>query len=131
MRGMKILTALICLVTVISICSDRVSAAAAWDIENTLDVSECRQGDVITMTVSLKGVNASAAQEIVSMSGTLEYDTSLFTVEKDRAAFCSPRRSCTNLSRRITRMSMSISGTEWPRDAGSPPATCGWSATAT
>lgn len=82
MRGMKILTALICLITVISICSDRVSAAAAWDIENTLDVSECRQGDVVTMTVSLKGANSSAAQEIVSMSGTLEYDTSLFTVEK-------------------------------------------------
>lgn len=55
---------------------------AAWDIENTLDVSECRQGDIVTMSVNLKGGGTASVQEIASMEGTLEYDSSLFNVEK-------------------------------------------------
>lgn len=55
---------------------------AEWEIENNLDISECRQGDTVTMSVNLKGASASASQEIDSMSGTLEYDTSLFNVEE-------------------------------------------------
>lgn len=61
---------------------DAYADGAAWDIENTLDVSECRQGDTVTMSVNLKGSGTSFTQEIVSMEGTLEYDSSLFTVEK-------------------------------------------------
>ena len=61
---------------------DAYADGAAWDIENTLDVSECRQGDTVTMSVNLKGSGTSSTQEIVSMEGTLEYDSSLFTVEK-------------------------------------------------
>lgn len=53
-----------------------------WDIENTLEVSECRQGDMVKLSVYLKGISEGASQEITSMKGTLEYDTSLFTVEK-------------------------------------------------
>lgn len=55
---------------------------AAWDIENTLNTSECRQGDTVTMSVNLKGGGTASTQEIVSMEGTLEYDSSLFRVEK-------------------------------------------------
>lgn len=61
---------------------DAYADGSVWDIENTLDVSECRQGDTITMSVNLKGSGASSPQEIVSIEGTLEYDSSLFTVEK-------------------------------------------------
>lgn len=61
---------------------DAYADGTAWDIENTLDVSECRQGDTVTMSVNLKGSGASSAQEIAFMEGTLEYDSSLFTVEK-------------------------------------------------
>lgn len=55
---------------------------ALWDIENTLDTSECRQGDTITMSVKLKGSGEAASQQIHTIAGTLEYDSSLFTVEK-------------------------------------------------
>ncbi len=55
---------------------------AAWGIENVLDVSECMQGDTITMSVNLKGSGTLDKQEIISMEGILEYDNSLFTVEK-------------------------------------------------
>jgi hypothetical protein len=61
---------------------DAYADGTAWDIENTLDVSECRQGDTVTMSVNLKGSGASSAQEITFIEGTLEYDSSLFTVEK-------------------------------------------------
>lgn len=60
-----------------------VSAAGKWEIENTLDVSECMQGDALLLTVSLKGSSTAKAQEITSINGILEYDTSLFTVEKE------------------------------------------------
>ena len=61
---------------------DVYADGTVWDIENTLDVSECSQGDTITMSVNLKGSGATSAQEIAFMEGTLEYDSSLFTVEK-------------------------------------------------
>lgn len=79
-------TAAILLSLLIVICGFTIHAYAdngdAWDIENILDVSECRQGDTITMSVNLKGSDTPAAQEIISMEGTLEYDSSLFTVEQ-------------------------------------------------
>lgn len=54
-----------------------------WDIENTLDTSACMQGDTVTMTVKLKGSSKQAAsQEMNAVAGTLEYDSSLFMVEK-------------------------------------------------
>lgn len=62
--------------------SFQVYAKSAWDIENTLDVSECKRGDTITLSVKLKGSDKTSEQEIISMEGTLEYDVSLFTVEK-------------------------------------------------
>lgn len=69
---------------VMAVCglSDAAYAEEIWNIENILDVSECRQGDTVTMSVNLKGSGASAVQKIISMEGTLEYDSSLFTVEK-------------------------------------------------
>lgn len=69
-------------VAVCGFALDAYADGAAWDIENKLDVSECRQGGTITMSVNLKGSGASSAQEIAFMEGTLEYDSSLFTVEK-------------------------------------------------
>lgn len=70
------------MVTVLGFASDTYAEEAAWDIENTLDIPECRQGDTVTMSINLKGSGASSPQEIYSMKGTLEYDSSLFTVEK-------------------------------------------------
>lgn len=70
---------------VMTICGINIIAyadGAAWDIENTLNVSECSQGDTITMSINLKGSGTPATQEIISMEGTLEYDSSLFIVEK-------------------------------------------------
>lgn len=84
MRQIKKITALACslLVLICGISGNVYADGSAWDIENTLDLSECRQGDTIKMSVRLKGSSTASPQEILSMSGTLEYDTSLFTVEK-------------------------------------------------
>lgn len=73
------------IILAMAVCGFSIDAYAdgtAWDIENTLNVSECRQGDTITMSVNLKGSGPVSAQEITSMEGTLEYDSSLFTVGK-------------------------------------------------
>jgi len=67
------------------ICTMLVNVSAAdskWDIENTLDVSECKQGGTLLLSVKLQGSSTAKEQEIASLSGILEYDTSLFTVEK-------------------------------------------------
>ncbi len=69
-------------VAVLGFTNDTYAEEAAWDIENTLDISECRQGDTVTMSINLKGSGISSPQEIHSMKGTLEYDSSLFTVEE-------------------------------------------------
>ncbi len=69
-------------VAVLGFTNDIYAEEAAWDIENTLDISECRQGDTVTMSINLKGSGTSSPQEIHSMKGTLEYDSSLFTVEE-------------------------------------------------
>ena len=69
----------------VAVCGFSINAyadEAAWDIENTLNVLECRQGDTVTMSVNLKGGGTASPQEIASMEGTLEYDSSLFHVEK-------------------------------------------------
>ena len=81
-KSVKLAAFILSLCTVINGFSVRAYADTAWEIENILDASECRQGDLVTMSVNLKGVSA-ASQEIdfLSISGTLEYDTSLFTVE--------------------------------------------------
>lgn len=79
----KVTAALIILaMAVCGFSIDAYADGAAWDIENTLDVSGCRQGDTITMSVNLKGSGTASAQEITSMEGTLEYDSSLFNVGK-------------------------------------------------
>lgn len=70
---------------VLCICTMFINVSAAnskWDIENTLDVSECKQGGTLVLSVTLKGSSTAKAQEITSLSGIFEYDTSLFTVEK-------------------------------------------------
>ena len=69
-------------VAVLGFTNDTYAEEAAWDIENTLDISECRQGDTVTMSINLKGSGTSSPQEIHSMEGMLEYDSSLFTVEE-------------------------------------------------
>ncbi len=82
-KGKKIIVFVCSLIAVICGFSGRAYADGnAWEIENTLDLSECKQGDTVQMSVNLKGSSAAASQNIRSMSGTLEYDTSLFTVEK-------------------------------------------------
>lgn len=60
-----------------------VSAAESkWEIEHTLDLSECTPAGTLLLTISAKTSNKTASQEIDSISGVLEYDTSLFTVEQ-------------------------------------------------
>lgn len=79
----KAVTAAVSLVFCICALFINVSAAdSKWDIENTLDVSECKQGGTLLLSVTLKGSSTAKAQEITSLSGIFEYDTSLFTVEK-------------------------------------------------
>lgn len=76
--------AVLALSLILAICKFSNKAYAedtAWDIENTLNISECKQGDIVTMSVYLKGSNTSSRQDISSMSGILEYDSSLFAVE--------------------------------------------------
>lgn len=71
------------LIVLIGGVSSRAYAdGSAWEIENTLDLSECKQGETVKLSVNLKGSSATASQKIISISGTLEYDTSLFSVEK-------------------------------------------------
>lgn len=81
------LRALIGLILIAAVCSTEChltysSAAAAEasgpDIQNVLDLSECRQGDTITLSVYLQGANI---QDVSRLQGTLEYDSRLFTVE--------------------------------------------------
>ena len=45
---------------VLGFANDTYAGEAAWDIENTLDISECRQGDTVTMSINLKGSGASS-----------------------------------------------------------------------
>lgn len=79
----KLAVVMICLVVVLSIRSYEAQAEeTAWNIENKVDKSECTQKEEILLSVHLKGNDASAQQNISSLSGTLEYDNSLFTVEK-------------------------------------------------
>ena len=57
--------------------------AGEWKIEHTLDVSECRQGDTVVLSVFLKqGSGEADAQNMSKIEGVLEYDSSLFTIEK-------------------------------------------------
>ena len=55
--------------------------AGEWKIEHTLDVSDCRQGDTVVLSVFLKqGTGESDAQNMSKIEGVLEYDSSLFTI---------------------------------------------------
>ena len=58
------------------------ATGSGWDIEHTLDKEECSQGDTLLLSVTLKGSSTSKEQEISTLSGVFEYDTSLFQVEK-------------------------------------------------
>ena len=84
-KSVKIVVFVLSLCTVICGGSERAYAGAAWEIENILDVSECRQGDTVTMSVNSKDARADTSQEMafVSMSGTMEYTTSLFNGETE------------------------------------------------
>lgn len=80
----KAAAAVCCLCICASAVLTKVSAAdSKWDIENKLDKEECRQGDILLLSVALKGSSNSKEQEISSMSGVFEYDTSLFQVTKE------------------------------------------------
>lgn len=65
-----------------SVFGKAYAAEGKWGIENTLDAEECRQGGTLLLAVALKGDSTSKGQEITSLRGVLEYDTSLFTMEK-------------------------------------------------
>lgn len=83
----KITAVILCILFCISIASDTVHAgdkgsASACTIRQELDVSDCRQGDIITLAVYLQGDSMSEGLQISSLAGILEYDTSLFVVEK-------------------------------------------------
>ncbi len=62
---------------------DLQAAESKWDIDNTLDVTECMQKEAFMLSVMLKAKGTAKTQEISSLSGVLEYDTSLFTVGKE------------------------------------------------
>lgn len=83
----KITAVILCILLCISMASDTVHAgdkdqASACTIRQELDVSECRQGDTITLAVYLQGDAMSEGLRISSLSGMLEYDTSLFVVKQ-------------------------------------------------
>lgn len=81
----KVAAAILCFTIALGGLSNQAFAEETkWDIENTLDISDCKQGSTVTMSVTLKGSGTAAdkPQEIASINGTLEYDNSLFTVEK-------------------------------------------------
>ncbi len=61
--------------------SETRAEAVAWDIENSLNVSGCEQGDTLLLSVYLKG-GGGMPQEITGLHGTLEYDNSLFIVDQ-------------------------------------------------
>lgn len=85
MKKLKKIAAVILglMVAVFGFSNHTYAEDALWDIENTLDVSECRQGDTIMMSVKLKGSSKeSSPQAVNTIAGTLEYDSSLFQVEK-------------------------------------------------
>lgn len=52
---------------------------AAQGIRTVLDVSECAPKDTVTLSIYMQG---GGIQEVSRMSGILEYDNRLFTVEK-------------------------------------------------
>ena len=59
------------------------AAESQWKIEHTLDKESCMQGDTLLLSVSLKGESKTKTTEMTTLSGILEYDTSLFAVGKD------------------------------------------------
>lgn len=56
--------------------------ASAWGIENKADKETCTVGDTVLVSVTLKGSDEEEPFPVSVLSGTLEYDNSLFTVEK-------------------------------------------------
>lgn len=86
-RVQKITAIILSVLFCMSMASDTVHAGdgdqtSACTIRQELDVSDCRQGDVITLSVYLQGDLASDGLQVASLAGAVEYDTSLFTVEK-------------------------------------------------
>ena len=85
----KIITAGLAVILCIGMVSFRTYAdtsaadAGEWIIEHDLDISECRQGDTVMMSVFLKqGSGKEDSQNMSKIDGILEYDSSLFTIEK-------------------------------------------------
>lgn len=82
--GTKAAAAAVCLV--LGICTlfgKAYAAESKWDIEHTLDAAECKQGGTLLLSVTLKGESKTKTSEMTSLSGILEYDTSLFSVGKN------------------------------------------------
>lgn len=52
-----------------------------WNIENKADKSTYAPKDEVLLSVYIKNSDTAAQQEITSLNGTLEYDTSLFTAD--------------------------------------------------
>lgn len=61
-------------------CTEVQGATSPCSIRQELSASSCRQGDTVVLTVYLQGDEES--WNISSLEGVLEYDTSLFTLEK-------------------------------------------------
>lgn len=85
----KLITAGLAVVLCIGMVSFRTYADAAaadegeWVIEHDLDKSECRQGDTVVLSVFLKqGSGTADSQDMLKINGILEYDSSLFAIEK-------------------------------------------------
>ncbi len=83
-KGKKVAAAVAGMVLCICMLFGKVYAAESqWKIEHTLDKESCTQGDTLQLSVSLKGESKSKTTEITTLSGILEYDTSLFSVGKE------------------------------------------------
>ena len=86
-RVQKITTVILYVMFCMSMASDIVYAGdgdqtSACTIRQELDVSKCKQGGVITLTVYPQGDGQSDGWKVSSLSGMLEYDNSLFEVAK-------------------------------------------------
>lgn len=85
----KIILAGLAIVLCVGVASFRAYAdttaadAGEWVIEHNLDLSECRQGDTVVMSIFLKqGSGTENLQNMSKIDGVLEYDSSLFAIEK-------------------------------------------------
>ena len=53
---------------------DLQAAESKWDIDNTLDVTECMQKEAFVLSVKLKAKGKAKTKEISRLRGILEYE---------------------------------------------------------